>query len=145
MEGKELDPNEDLVNVQRWHEIYFWQYLCEVMCDEMCAQAAGHEGILYCGGSAAAQNWTSSAHQREGKSHICELHCCVSGMLIPDPNFNHPGSNKKREGKDIFVLLFLATNFSKLKINLFFDRCRKNLRQLTKNNSTFQPNTGNCH
>jgi hypothetical protein len=76
------------------------------MSDEMRAQAAGYEGILYCVGPTAAQNWTCSAHQREGKSRICELHCCVSGMLIPDPNFYPSRIEQKKRGETHFCLAF---------------------------------------
>jgi len=137
--GKRLDPNEDLVIVQRCHEIYFWPYLCvKAMSDEMCAQAAGYEGILYCGGSAAAQNWTCSAHQRKGKSHVNELQCCASWMLIPDPEFYPSRIQKKQKGGEIILPFFCSH-----KLFYFWSDAEKKLSQLTKNYSTFYPK--NCY
>ncbi len=37
-----------------------------------------------------------------------KLQCCGSGMFIPDPDFFHPGSNKKRGGKKISCLTFFG-------------------------------------
>jgi hypothetical protein len=53
--------------------------------------------------------------------------CCGSGMFIPDPGFYpfripDPKTATKERGEKKFVVkpFFVATNFTKLKITLFF-------------------------
>jgi hypothetical protein len=57
-------------------------------------------------------------------------------LSIPDPGSNN---NNKRGGEKKFVVLpfFVATNFTKFKIILFWNRYRKKLFQFTKYHSTF--------
>jgi hypothetical protein len=54
---------------------------------------------------------------------MCRRQCCGSGMFIPDPDFypfripNPKTATKERGEKNLFVKpLFVATNFTKLKI-----------------------------
>jgi hypothetical protein len=55
------------------------------------------------------------------------IQCCGSGLFIPDPNFYpfwipDPKTATKKRGEKKFVVkpFFVATNFTKLKIILFF-------------------------
>jgi hypothetical protein len=50
-------------------------------------------------------------------------------MLIPDPDFVHPGSRipdptttTKEEGENLLYLFIVATNITKLKITFFLNR-----------------------
>jgi hypothetical protein len=54
------------------------------------------------------------------------------GSRIPDPT-----STKEEGNKSLVSYLFVATNMTKFKFDLFLNRYRKNLSQFTKNYSAF--------
>jgi hypothetical protein len=71
-------------------------------------------------------------------------------MFIPDPYFYplripDPKTATKERGEKKFVFkpFFVVTNFTNLKIVLFFKCWRKNLGQFSKNYRTFYPKI--CH
>jgi hypothetical protein len=54
----------------------------------------------------------------------------IESSVIPDPDFSHPGSQvqqkQEEKGKHFFVLpLFVAINFTKLKVILLLNRFGK--------------------
>ncbi len=78
----------------------------------------------------------------------CTVHLPVLRIrdVYPGSWKSDPGSNNKKGGrKTILVLLFVATNFTKVKIILFLNTTgtQKHLSQISKNYTTFYSN--NCH
>ncbi len=101
------------------------------------------------------RNYTRWPAPHSAARNLCKRQCCGSGMLIPDPDFPHPGSrisdprsknsNKRKGWKKIVVIpFFVATNLTKLKIIVFFEMLKKKkLDQFSQNYRTFYPK--NCH